>query len=98
MIHREDGSEWATRFDVIRDMRLATHEVRYTDLLLDLWVEAGVAQWQDEDEVAEAEGAGRLAPGDSARIARAREVLSGGHTRVIAEARQTLRGVSPALA
>lgn len=91
MVRPTDGALLAARFDVVRDVRLEATEVRYTDLLLDLWIEGGVAHWQDEDEVAEAERAGRLTPADRVRIGRARALLERGHTRVIGEARWTLR-------
>lgn len=91
MARPADGALLAARFDVLRDMRLEGGEVRYTDLLLDLWVAEGVARWEDEEDVVEAERAGRLHPADSARIARTRDVLSRSHGRVIAEARQALR-------
>lgn len=98
MVRPSDGVLLAARFDVVRDVQFDATEVRYTDLLLDLWVESGVPQWQDEDEVAEAEATGRLVPADSARITRAREVLARGHTRIIAEARGALREVGATLA
>lgn len=98
MVRPSDGALLAARFDVVRDVQLDTTEVRYTDLLLDLWVEGGVPQWQDEDEVAEAEAAGHLVPADSARITRAREVLTRGHPRVVTEARRTLLEAGATLA
>jgi hypothetical protein len=90
MVRPTDGALLAARFDVVRDVRLHANEVRYTDLLLDLWIEGGVAHWQDEDEVAEAERLRRLAPADGARITRTRDLLARDHNRVVAEARRTL--------
>lgn len=91
MVRPADGALLAARFDIVRDVRLSTTEVTYTDLLLDLWIEGGVPYWQDEDEVVEAERAGRLAPADRARITRGREVLERRHVRVLSEVRRTLR-------
>ncbi len=94
MVRPADGALLGARFDVVRDMRLDAaggHEVRYTDLLLDLWIEGGVPHWQDEDEVAEAERAGSLPAPDRARIARGRAVLERGQSRVLGEVRRTLR-------
>lgn len=82
-----------TRFDVLRDVEFDAGEVRFTDLLLDLRVEGGVARWEDEDEVAAAVRAGLLSPADRARLARARAVLERGHARVAAEVRRLLRSL-----
>jgi hypothetical protein len=78
------------RFDVIRGLRVvappgAPLEVRYTDLLLDRWVEEGVPRWEDEDEVEAAVAAGRLLATDLARIDAARLTLERGHARILAE-------------
>lgn len=94
MVRPADGALLGARFDVVRDVRLDAadgSEVSYTDLLLDLWIEDGVAHWQDEDEVAEVDAAGRLDAADRARIARGRQVLERGRHRVLAEVRRTLR-------
>lgn len=91
MVHRAGGSEWATRFDVIRDMRLAPHEVRYTDLLLDLWSDRDGLRWEDEDEVEAAHIAGSLDKADLATIARARGVLTRRHRTAVREVRGLLR-------
>jgi hypothetical protein len=72
-------------------MHLAADEVRYTDLLLDLWVEGGIARWEDEDEVAEAAAAGRLDAADLARIERGRQLLVRRHRAVVGEVRWLLR-------
>lgn len=90
MVHREDGSEWATRFDVIRDMRLAPRKVGYTDLLLDLWSDRDGMRWEDEDEVESARLTGRLEAADLATIARARGVLTRHHRTVVREVRGLL--------
>lgn len=89
-----------TRFDVVRDVDVteasgaASLEVRYTDLLLDLWVGSDGARWEDEDEVAAAVRDGLLSEADRARIERARAVLDGGgHLRVAAEVRRLLRSL-----
>ena len=90
MVRRDDGREWVTRFDVVRDMRLSADEVRYTDLLLDLWVDEDGARWEDEDEVAAAARSGLLAAADLARIDRARVVLTRRQRAVVREVRRTL--------
>jgi hypothetical protein len=90
MVHREDGREWVTRFDVIRDMHFGAGEVRYTDLLLDLWVDADGARWEDEDEVAAAASSGLLTASDLARIDRARAGLSRRHRAVVREVRRMM--------
>lgn len=96
MVQREDGREWATRFDVVRDMRLdagpAGDEVRYTDLLLDLWVDAAGPRWDDEDEVEAARASGLLAAADLETIDRARDELARQH-RAVAREVQWLAGL-----
>jgi hypothetical protein len=93
MVHRESGEEWRTRFDVVRSMHLGTSEVSYTDLLLDLWSDGAGTQWEDEDEVAEAVGSGRLQAADLARIERARALLTRRHRAVVQEIRGMLHAL-----
>jgi hypothetical protein len=93
MVHRATGEEWRTRFDVVRDMHLGTSEVRYTDLLLDLWSDVTGAQWEDEDEVVEAARSGRLSATELARIDRARARLTRRHRTVVGEVRGLLRAL-----
>jgi len=94
MVRPGESEALVTRFDVVREVELdVPGEVRYLDLLLDLRVDAGVARWEDEDDVSEAAGAGLLNPADLARIARARHVLERGHARVAAEVRSLLRSL-----
>ncbi len=97
-----DAEAVFTRFDVVRGVDVsevregsgAAAEVRYTDLLLDLWVGPDGARWEDEDEVAAAVRGGLLSDADRARIERARAVLDGGgHLRVAAEVRRLLRSL-----
>jgi len=90
MVHREDGREWVSRFDVVRDVRLGAEEVSYTDLLLDLWVDAGGARWEDDDEVEAATSAGLLARGDLEQIEHARGVLTRRHRAVVRAIRSRL--------
>ena len=84
------GREVATRFDVAREIEITDGEVRFLDLLLDCWVEDGVARWEDEDEVAEALRAGRIGPADAAYIERARRTLEQGHGRIVRDIRWLL--------
>ncbi len=95
MVHREDGREWVSRFDVVRDMRLGPTEVSYTDLLLDLWVDADGARWEDEDEVEVATRAGILSTPDLERIERARDTLARRHRAVVREIRARLGLLGP---
>ena len=79
------------RFDVARDVELAGGEVRYTDLMLDLWVEAdGSTRWEDEAEVEDALRSGVLTAADGGYIRRARATLEQGHERVLREIRWQL--------
>lgn len=92
---RAGSEEWVfTRFDVVGDVEIDLEatppEVRYRDLLLDLWVDGTGARWEDAEEVEEAIEAGALSVADARRIASARAVLERGLSRVIAEARGEL--------
>ena len=94
MVRSEDGAELVTRFDIVREVELhVPGEVRWTDLLLDLWVEGGMARWEDEDEVEAATAGGLLTSEDVRRIARGRGVLERGYPRVVAEIRTLLRSL-----
>lgn len=91
----ENGHEIASRFDVARDVEIGGAEVRFTDLLLDLWVEDGASEdalerWEDEDEVAAALRDGTLGPADGAYIEQARQTLEQDHRRVVREIRWLL--------
>jgi len=90
MVHREDGREWVSRFDVVRDVRLGATEVSYTDLLLDLWVDADGVRWDDEEEVEAATRAGVLPAPDLDRIERARDILARRHRAIASEIRSRL--------
>ena len=85
------------RFDVVSDVEIdllaAPPEVRYTDLLLDLWVDDGGVRWEDDDEVQERARAGTLRSVDARRIESARGFLERGHRRIALEVRTLLRGL-----
>ena len=90
------GREVASRFDVLRDVEITGNEVRYLDLLLDLWVRVDAAggvsaRWEDEDEVEAALDGGLLDAAAGDYIARARRTLERRHRRVVAEIRALLR-------
>ena len=84
-----DGAEVASRFDVVGRVELVPPsavggpaEVRYEDLLLDLWVWPGAGPggsddllWEDEEELQAATSAGRIGPGNAGRVRRARGIL-----------------------
>lgn len=93
MVHREDGREWVSRFDVVRDMRLGSIEVSYTDLLLDLWVDGDGARWEDDDEVEAASVSGALDEADRQRIEAARALLNRRHRAVVRQIRVRLAGL-----
>ncbi|MEZ4501902.1 MAG: DUF402 domain-containing protein [Dehalococcoidia bacterium] len=83
------------RFDVVAGLEvrpdLDPPEVCYRDLLLDLWVDADGARFEDEDEVEAAWAS--LDAADRARIERGRTVLERGHPRIRAEVRRLLIGL-----
>jgi hypothetical protein len=90
------GPALFVRFDVLRDLEVALDltppEVRYTDLLLDLWVEDGRARWEDEDEVTAALESGALTPENARTIEATRALLDRRWRRITAEVRTLLRG------
>ncbi len=83
------GVEVARRFDVVGRVQLVATpagggpaELRFEDLLLDLWVRRGAGpggadelRWEDEDELRVALDGGLLSPAQAARIERARTTL-----------------------
>ena len=89
------GAPVFVRFDVLRDFEFARDvhppEVRYTDLLLDLWVEADSASWLDEGEVAAEFTAGILTDEDGRIIEATRALLDRRWRRVTSEVRTLLR-------
>ncbi len=91
------GDPVFVRFDVVRDVEIRLdvepREVRYTDLLLDLWVDDGGPRWEDEDEVAREAAAGRLGLDDARLIEQARGQLERGYRRAAREVRSALRAL-----
>jgi predicted RNA-binding protein associated with RNAse of E/G family len=72
-------------------------EVHYTDLLLDLWVDASGVRWEDDDELADALRAGTLTPSDVVRIEGARELISRRHRAIASEVRALLARLGKAM-
>ena len=91
------GAPVFVRFDVLRDLEFALHsepaEVRYTDLLLDLWVEDNIPSWLDEGEVAAEFTAGILTDEDARTIEATRALLDRRWRRITSEVRTLLRGL-----
>ena len=88
-----DGGVIAYRFDVVDGVRISSGHVRFTDLLLDVWLPpGGPPRVEDEDEVAAAEAAGIVTPRRLAIIARTRRLLERHHPRIVAEAERELVG------
>ncbi len=76
------------RFDVCTDVRIAPDAVRWTDLLLDFWVDPllTAGKFMDEDEVAVAKSRGLLTPEHLAVIDEARRTLADSYRAIIADA------------
>jgi len=88
-VRPDDGSEVASRFDAVGRVELAppaaegeAAEVRFEDLLLDLWVRPGSGpsgrdelRWEDGEELEAALAAGDIAPEAAGRARRACEIL-----------------------
>ncbi len=88
-----DGSVIAYRFDVVDGVRITPGHVRFTDLLLDVWLAPGGApRVEDENEVAAAGEAGLLSPRRRAIIDRTRRLLERDHGRIVAEIERGLAG------
>lgn len=91
-----DGAVIAYRFDVVDGVRVGPAHVRFTDLLLDVWLApGGTPRVEDEDEVATAEASGLLSPRRAAIIARTRRLLEQAHPRIVAEAERELAALLP---
>ncbi|MCX6023193.1 MAG: DUF402 domain-containing protein [Chloroflexi bacterium] len=76
------------RFDVCTDVRITSDAVRWTDLLLDFWVDPELtsSRFMDEDELATATARGLLTPEHLAVVDEAREALAGSYRTIIADA------------
>jgi hypothetical protein len=86
-----DGGRIADRFDVVERAAATATEVRYTDLLLDVWVSpAGEVRIEDEEEVADCARRGLLTAAQLARIERTRALLLRRYRSVLAEADRLL--------
>ena len=86
-----DGRLIAHRFDVVEAVRLGEQEVSYTDLLLDVWVDAaGNPRVEDEDEVADYVRRGQLSTARRIRIRRTRDLLLRRHQTIAREASRLL--------
>ena len=90
IVDPDSGAEWRTRFDIARAVEWDDHEVRYTDLLLDLWIEDGEPRWEDEDELRAAVASAQLDPADVAFIERARDALAREHAAIRRDIRAVL--------
>ena len=81
----------ACRFDVVEHVRLGEREVSYTDLLLDVWVDASRQPYvEDEDEVVEYARRGLLSKPQERRIEHTRALLLRRHRAIEREALQLL--------
>ena len=91
-----DGELIADRFDVVDGVRIGGDQLRYVDLLLDVWRRPdGRIEVEDEDEVQDAIVAGRLSPRRQRIIARTLALLQRRSAAIGAEALGELRRVTP---
>ncbi len=97
VVPRGGGPPVFLRFDVVADVEVdlvsTPAEVRYRDLLLDLWVDDAGARWEDEDELEAAIRTGALSGAEMCSIDATRTLLERRHRRVAAAVRSTLRGL-----
>ena len=94
VLHGPDGGLIAHRFDVVDEVRLRPGRVEYLDLALDIWVDPSGRAWtEDEDEVFELASQGLLSPEQLDLIERTKRLLLRRHRRIVAEAREELRGL-----
>lgn len=95
-VRPSDGVEVASRFDVVGRVELVAAppgggpaELRFDDLLLDLWVRPGAGPggrddliWEDEEELREALASGLVTSSAGDRVERARGILIRNHRRL----------------
>lgn len=75
-LHAPDGALRAYRLDALERVRIGGSEVRYRDLLLDVWIDRdGVARVEDEEEVAAAVAAGTMTAHQHRRVRCTREIF-----------------------
>jgi len=88
------------RCDVVTDVQIGLAatppEVRYRDLLLDLWLDHAGPRWDDEADVAAAIETGAMTEADARRVARARALLEGGRSRIIGAVRREVMRLAAA--
>ncbi len=90
-IERSNGRVVAHRFDVVEGVQLDDAEVSYTDLLLDVRVDArGILRVEDEEEVAQYARRGLLSAAQRERIERTRALLHRRHAAIAREAARLL--------
>src|SRR5262249_31057229 len=86
-----DGAVIARRFDVVDGVRVRRGHVRFTDLLLDVWLPpGGPPRVEDEGDVPRAVAAGLLSPRRLAIITATRRLLVQRWPRIVAETEREL--------
>jgi predicted RNA-binding protein associated with RNAse of E/G family len=90
-MHLADGTLFAYRFDILRDVRLLEDRLEWTDLLLDEWVYLdGHVEWKDEDQVRRFREAGWMSEEDEALVQRTRQELEARLPDILQEADEIL--------
>ena len=80
------GKLWGHRFDVCTDVTITAREIRYLDLIVDVWVDPrGNFYVLDEDELREARARGLLTPDRGEIVDRTLEELRARYREVLAE-------------
>ena len=82
------GPLWGHRFDVCTDVSITPQEIRYLDLIVDVWVDArGRFFVLDEDELRRAKARGLLRPEQERVVRETLAFLRERHRDVLAELR-----------
>jgi predicted RNA-binding protein associated with RNAse of E/G family len=87
---RPDGRLWGHRFDICTDVEITEREIRYLDLIVDVWVDAqGQLYVLDEDELVQARERRLLRPEHERVIDAALRELKARYPDVLAELKQS---------
>ncbi len=86
-----DGHLIGYRFDVCKEVYITEEAVKWTDLVLDVWVDSSNhLTFMDEEEVIELQDKGLISQEDGETIANTKEFLSENYLQVIAKAEELL--------
>ena len=95
-MHLADGSLYAHRFDVLKDVAFDGKRLYWTDLLLDAWLLSdGQLAWKDEDQLEDYLSRGWMSVEDGELVLRTRLLLEASVGQIVAEAEDLLQSALP---